>query len=390
MNLAHTDMVTPVSSDDLYALILNELTEGKVAYAKRFGSFYIVSIGSHIFNLTNRESPITYWSRAERDFRLHTFFVAPPGYGKTFFMDQFVGRRIGILSETNIHCDFEQAMTEAGWVGTARNVNGDPVRIPGLAEMYKSGIVAVEEFSSLIASMQSQHSKQLKPAILTSLDSGRVRKKLGVPVAIRYETCVTLWSGTQVTNFDVSGGLARRLCWLVFFPTKADQSLLKRLRREGANVRFNPVRLTRIRSLIDKKLEDVKHIKHISFDKSFYKVLNHYKMQHFEEPFYESMALGYFIVRYNIGERIVVRPEPELKRLFSLEAKWRLQLARGGQISHIIAIIKEQGDSIHINDLRVRLAEFQIDWAQSSMMISDLIKKRVLTLNRTSQVVSIL
>ncbi len=90
----------------VYNLILEELKYRNVMYYDRFGPFYIVSIGAHLFNLANKgewEYPevgdhpppikgskvLTYESEVV-DSRVHIMFVAPPGFGKTYFIEKFM------------------------------------------------------------------------------------------------------------------------------------------------------------------------------------------------------------------------------------------------------------------------------------------------------------
>jgi hypothetical protein len=364
--------------DDCYSLILEELKERQTAYYTRFGSIYISSVGAHMINIANKMQKFLYWHGHPRDTRLHTFLVAPSGFGKSFWQEQFIEEESGILDKTTIFCGFEQTTTEAGWVGTVKRENGEETRIPGLAEIYANGIIAVEEFSALVAAMQTAHSKQLDTALLTSLDRGRVRKKLGVKTPISYNTNATLWSGTQTTRFDISSGMGRRLGFMTFFPTEQDKKLLRMMRRKGMNVRYNPMRLDSIRNSVNKKFEAVKNLNRVVFDSSFYALLDTYDLLHYDEILYENLSLGYYVMKYPVTEELIVKREPELERIIKYEVVWRKQLKRGGQVSQVLQMIQEAGGSIHLNELREKLTDFQLDFIQSSELIFDLRKRGIL------------
>jgi len=311
------------------------------------------------------------------DTRLHIFVVAPPGFSKTFWLSQFLEKDVGILDKTPIFTGFEGFMTEAGWVGTIMFQNGLPVVLKGAADVYSTGIVGCEEFSAVVEAMKTQHSRHLDAALLTSLDSGRVLKRLRGG-KIDYVTCVTLWSGTQITRFDLTSGMGRRLLFLVFFPSEEDKRRLRIARRKGHGIRYNPVRLSKIRNAIRTKWERaMNNVRTLNFDSSIWKVLDRYNILHFEEPLYERMFLGYTIMKHPVSSNIVVYPEKECVRLVEQEIQWRRMMQRGSMLSHIVSILRRKGGKMPIAALKDELLDFGIDWDTSTDIIERLRRTKV-------------
>jgi hypothetical protein len=93
-------------------------------------------------------------------------------------------------------------------------------------------------------------------------------------------------------------------------------------------------------------------------------------------------------MRYPVGEEIHITPDSELERLVDLEFKWRQNLKRGGQVSQVIQIIEENGGRMKLNDLKIRLTDFQLDYMQSSAVLQDMIKSRILLFNPKDNMIS--
>jgi len=178
-------------TDNIFNLIEEEFVHRKCAHVDIYPRHFACSLGAHIFNLVNQETEVLVQSSIPVDLRQHIMFVAPPGFSKTFWMEQFVRGTWSILHETGIQHGFEGSTTEAGFVGSATLVDGEPVITAGLAKIYEWGICAFEEFSALTAMMRSHHSRQLDAALLLALDKGYVVKRLRAG-RIGYKTNVSV------------------------------------------------------------------------------------------------------------------------------------------------------------------------------------------------------
>ena len=143
-----------------------ELRFRQCAQVDRFPRHYIVSIGAHVFNLMNQEKKI-YWRGAlVPNTRLHIMFVSPPGFSGTFWLEQFIRESTALIRDCNIDTAFEGSMTEAGFVGTVKFVDGSPQITAGAAQMFNKSILGIEEFSAITTMMSQQHSRLLDSAML--------------------------------------------------------------------------------------------------------------------------------------------------------------------------------------------------------------------------------
>ena len=69
-----------VDITNIYQLMIDELIERKCAYAYRFATYYICSVGCHLLNLYNKKEKILQRGSVVVDLRLHIILVAPPGF----------------------------------------------------------------------------------------------------------------------------------------------------------------------------------------------------------------------------------------------------------------------------------------------------------------------
>jgi len=362
----------------LYDLILAELEERKCAHVYKYPPYFVCSLGVHLFNLRNQENPVLFEAGRVMDTRLHIMFVSPPGFSKTFWLEQFLRGVQAILTDTVVDTGFEGAMTEAGFVGTFRSTNGQIVFVPGLAETKKNAIVGIEEFAVLTALMQqAQYGSLLDTALLSALDSGYCYKRLATG-KISYKTNLTLWTGTQPARFDLSSGLGRRFLFLQFIPKKADFWLLKRARREAKGMRYNPVRLQKIREMIKKKVEEISKIESVKFNPRLYQLFDNYNVVHYEEPLYEKMFLGYCLMKRNPSSHFTITFDEVSLRLFKQEVYWRNQIRRGSEYAEVMLIISDAGGKIKLKDLREQLLMMGLDWSRSSELVQEMLRLKLL------------
>jgi len=355
--------------------ILLTLERRGCTYVRKHAPFYVCSIGAHLFNLVNRDKGILYEAELIYDTRLHIMFVAPPGFSKTFWIRQFLDWRTGILSGTKVNTAMEGYMTEAGWVGSVTFRDGEVQFSQGAAQENKNAIIGCEEFSAIVAAMQKEYSKALDQALLTSLDSGLVIKRLRAG-KIHYYTRATLWTATQPARFDLSSGMGRRLLFILFLPTSQDVALLKRTRRKSLGKYPTPIQ--HLKQKIDKLVDDMEKIQLVKFHSSIHEYLNTLNVPHYEEMLYERLCLGYNLVTKPIEETFVVTLDERLKQLINLEHYWRIAIKRGPQFAQVTRILSEAGEPLTPKQLRDRMLLFGYDWAKSSELIREMLKLGIL------------
>jgi len=212
---------------DAYSKGLEYIKSCSILFAERFAPYFLCSIGAHALNLANRRKKFFFEFRKLPDLRLHIIWVAPSGFSKSLLLKAFAFGDTSLLGNSAIPITFEGYTTEPGWVGTIKmGKEGEILESPGLAKVFATGIVAIEEFYAIAKAMQQEHSAGLESAILASLDGGEVRKRLAAG-PISYHTDVTLWAGIQHVRFDLSAGLGRRLFFLLWNPTSSEISSIK-------------------------------------------------------------------------------------------------------------------------------------------------------------------
>jgi len=330
------------------------------------------------FNLMNKRRYIWVRTGGVPDTRLHVLMIAPPGFCKTFWQEQFIQEDHAIFRNSGIEVGYMQQTTAAGFIGTTRFVNGDRVREPGLAEIYKNAILGVEEFSDLTVAFQTEHGRQLENALLTALDSGRVEKSLASG-EIRYVTHVTLQCGVQPARYDMSGGLGRRFLFVVFIPSEEDFDRLTWARRASTGKRLNPVRVDRIRMGVHDIIRRLEKVQEVEVDRNLYRYFDKKKavnqrVLHFEEELWERLAIGYTVMRGKFDRVLRVTADGELLRIIERALEDRRKVQRGAAYLQVFTALKDLGGEASSKDLRDRLTWYSLDWVQSGPLIADLIK----------------
>ncbi len=335
---------------DLLDAMLTELEYRGCAYWDLYPKFYIASIGGHLFNVHSMVKQILYVSGLPYDTRLHIFLVAFPGFGKSFWLFQFLLSDVGLIGSTRIPTTFEGYVTEAGWVGTKRfgakeagnSTNGDndgTFTQYGIAQRYATGIVGCEEFAAIASAMTQSYNRQFDTALLTSLDSGFVNKTLAAG-PIKYRTSVTLWTGTQPARFDLAGGLGRRLTFMHHIPTDEDVEILRQARRKGFGRQFEQYRTSTIKQNINKRKDEVGAIRNVIMHPGVYKYLDKFKMMPYEEPIYERIVIGYWVMRGVFDSTLEMKLDKELKGMIKQEFDWRYEIKKGSEYSQILGYVR--------------------------------------------------
>lgn len=358
---------------NLYKDIIAELSESGAAYAERFASFYIASIGAHRLNLANQRYEFYVRSRKAEDTRLHVLFIAPPGFSKTFWLSQFLRGKYAILTNSGIDISMEATLTGAGFVGTVKFAGqGESVREPGLAESHSTGIIGVEEFAAITAMFKKQHSSELDTALLQALDSGYVYKRLAAG-PIKYRTFLTLHTGCQPARVDLTSGLGRRFIFVEYIPTRADFEMMKHARRNSVGKRANMQRLERIRKGIRKLGEDMNNIKDIKIDEDFYTFMDDHNVIHYEEVLYERLLLGLSVMRGKYDDKCIYAEVDEVaKNILTEEISHRKSIKRGSEYSQVLTILKDYRGSASISQVTDMLLTYGCDYTQAIKLTSDM------------------
>jgi len=349
------------------------LTDRGMEFVDKFIPPLLSSYACHIINLENRKRRFFYMHDRVPDLRLNILIVSPPGFGRSFNMKQLIDDRYGILNCGNVPMRFEGFSTEAGLIGSNEKVQGQTVKIEGLFEEFKDGIIAIEEFFSLSQAMEQQHSSHLEPALNQVLLDGDVRKRLRGG-KIEYHTDVTLWAGTQTTRFKVGGGLLRRFLLVNWVPSKREEKLMKRAFRRGINLKLDPQRLTDYRrDMIDFK-SDVGKIKKITFSDDLLDAMDH--LTHYNEAIMRKYALGYNLMVHPLESDFLIDIDPRLKILID-RAEENIKVMVGDPESDlIIKVMKENGGKMKWEALKKKLIDFSMRFEATDEIIQRMRRSR--------------
>ena len=360
---------------NIYKSIIAELSESGAAYAERFASFYIASIGAHRLNLANQRYEFYVRSRKAEDTRLHILFIAPPGFSKTFWLAQFLRGKYALLANSGIDTTMEATLTGAGFVGTVKfSGQGESVREPGLAESHSTGIIGVEEFAAITGMFKKQHSSELDTALLQALDSGYVYKRLAAG-PIKYRTYLTLHTGCQPARVDLTSGLGRRFVFVEYIPTRADFRMMTDARRSAKGKHANEPRLNQIRADIKQMGEDMNNIKDVQIDESFYRFMDDHNVIHYEEVLYERLLLGINVMQGNYDDRCLYGEMGTVASyLLNEEINHRQSIKTGSEYSQVLTILRDFQGSADIDDVVEMLLTYGCDYTQAIELIAKMSK----------------
>jgi len=310
-------------------------------------------------------------------------FVAPPGFSKTFWQEQYLRGAWAILEGTSIHHGFEGSTTEAGFVGSADMRDGEAVITPGLANIYKRGIVGFEEFSALTAMMKSQHSRQLDAALLLALDKGYVVKRLRAG-AIRYKTDVTLWVGTQPSRFDLTSGLGRRFYYLLLIPARKDREEIREAMWRGWNVKMDKDRTTEIRGKIDELYDGLMMVKRVSINAEIRPFFQKLKLYPYEEPLFLRTIIGYKVATEDFDKELVIDLDERIRKILVEQRICRKEIMRGPELTECIMILHEFGNKMSQKQFRDELLAFGVDYRRSAELMKELEVLKIVTVGENN------
>lgn len=342
--------------------IISHLKSRKIKFVPRFAPYFIASFGAHVFNLYNKQSEVYTEHGRVPDTRMHTLFVAPPGFFKSFLMKILTNEQYGVLNAPDgngkpvVPMRFESMVTEGGWTGSyTKDQKGATIAAPGLAQEFSSGIVCFEEFSAMTQTMKQQHSSTLDAALLTSLAEGEVRKRM-VSGSISYETNITLWAGTQQGRFDLASGLGRRLFFVNWVPSIREANELKEAFWAGMNIPLDKPDLTKLRTKVCTTVEKINKVVSVQFDPQIKDFLM--GVPHFEHSLFTRFCLGYHLMTSRFGRDVYVTADDSMKNLLSEAIGYREHLLASAEGDQVIQILIQSGGEASGQDICDRMLGF--------------------------------
>ena len=345
----------------LYDDIMELLSKRKVVNYEVLSPLYACSLGCHMINIWNKKRKIILEGELISDLRLHVIMVTVPGFGKSYLLKQFLEDSVGITAKTKIKPKFLGSITTASLVGTVRSdKEGNAIINKGIADIYKDSILGIHEFAELTTSMKQNYNLGLLDALLQILDDGHVVKDVASG-GLDYYTFLTLFTAVQPMRYDLTSGIGRRICFLVYVPTYGDIEKFRTVRRQAKRIVSNKDLLDRIHSDIDKKFVAVEGITGVEYAKDFYDWMDKKNIIPYEEILYERIAIGYWVMKNNELKGILhIKLDKELIGI--MERQWidRGLIKRGVDKAQIWKVIEHE-KVIDKEKLFNLLLEFSID-----------------------------
>lgn len=325
---------------------MTELADREAYKRELYAPFFICSYAVHAFNLMNQRREVYFAGKQLPNMRCHILFVAPPGYMKTWYLQTMAADPNAIFYGTDVQIASEQSMTEAGFVGTIVTANGvSGIPNPGAAELNKDGLLLIDEFKAISDALKNQMNSQMETQLLAALDHGKVFKRLGSG-AIAYQTNLTMWAGIQPGSYDLSSGIGRRLIFLVFLPTEADNIALMDIMHRAQNMRPDKQKMQILWDRINDQTRNMEEIKRIEFDDSVLKFYHELGIYSYESSYFNRLILGYHLMKHDIDPVMHMDvSDPALRQILENEKGWRDDIASNLDFVQIKRIVTLHGGS---------------------------------------------
>ena len=328
-------------------MVMDELSSREAYLHEVYAPYYVCSFMMHAFNLKNRDNEIYWEGKKIPNMRLHIVFVAPPGFMKSYYLFTMGADQYSIFKNAGIDIGVEQSMTEAGFIGTVSNVNGFGVKQFGAAYDHADGLMLIDEFSGVTEALKAQYNTQMETQLLAALDHGNVVKRMGYG-KIEYKTYTTLWAGVQPAKYDLAGGMGRRMCFLLFLPTRADNDALLYAMEKSRGMSPNIHDLDKMWFSMRKTIDQMENIKKIDFDSSVTSSNVKLGLASHESSYFDRLLIGWYLATYGPEKNITISADSKEAQMFIKQQKsWRKEITKGVDLTQLKSIIESCGAPIN-------------------------------------------
>ncbi len=359
----------------IYDMILEEMKSRKAYLYERYAPYYTISFACHSFNLMNHKRKIYYEGKKILNARLPILFVSPAGFMKSFYLTNMAGDKdVGVFNNAGMKVGYEQSMTEAGLVGTlGKDGFGEQRAIPGAAEIYKDGLMLVDEFSGITQAMKSSTNNQMDSQLLTILDGGHVVKRLACGMH-EFDTSVTLWTGVQPAKIDMASGLGRRFCYMLFMPTRKDNREIMKARHHAKNIIPDPTEMLKINNMNKSFINSLTTIDRVNYPDEILNLYESMGIFSFEAALYDQLILGYNLSKFGAKKKMDLIINDELKMLLTQEKEWRLEINLGVDLGLMKNMIKILGGKTNTQMLASECTMVGWNAEQMNSVLNDMMR----------------
>lgn len=359
----------------IYNDAMTELGDRGVYKREIYAPYYISSFALHEFNLNNQKRRFHYVGKSLPNNRLHILFCAPAGFMKTYFLKNMAGDEYAIFRGSGTKIGYEQEMTSAAFTGTSATSNGVKTRYVGAAEEYKDGMMLIDEFKGLTDALGNQNNGQMESQLLAALDSGQIIKRLANE-RIEYKTHLTLWTGIQPAVLNISSGLGRRLCYMLFIPTRKDNEMILDIQESQQGMRPDELAMKRIWLKQQTFRNELNKLEKITFAPEVWTEYKKSKIYSYESSFFNNLLLGMALAKEEeIGKELYVElKDKETIAVFQHEKEWRKKINQGVTYIQMMSIIHGLGGSADITAVYDECTMLGLNIPQVTDLITDMVR----------------
>jgi len=302
-----------------------------------------VSVGGHVFNLTNLDNRRFYHAGSLENFRSHVVIMAPSGFSKTTYIKFFLDPHHGILS----HCyqifptTVRSTFSSESWIGTIYQKGKKIEASQGLFSRFKRGIIGADEFMRLkdLAEAESKpgrkHTNE-EVYLLSALEGETATKDLSFGTIEETDIGTTIWPGMRLTKLDTTSGLLRRFIFHIIFPTpQLAKEFKQAIRNKQISKPISPVVKEQVKETIEEMKQVASEMKEIDYSEIEKYLNGSMKVSHVEERIYKRIAVGYAfasgtlpdivmddtleaIFRHEQYCRYIIRDDPEKEAIYQV------------------------------------------------------------------------
>ena len=318
--------------------------------------FRIASVGAAIANLRQKVKPEdaqrifpqgkhTFFTpgRVPLDLRLNLLTVAPPGGGKSLYLDYFLDPVVGFLAETPFKCLRFTKLTSAGFIGSFYQGNkGIPVLVPGDAQKYPNAIMGLDEISGMLR-VRQDYDADLLDTLLQVLDRGEVHKRTAMG-EIQFQTYLTVWGGSQPSptedRVNLTYGMGRRFLIMRVGRTKEEDMRVVENRRKHSVAEPNQSLLGLIRKQIKDLYEECR-IENMTFSDDYQEFKSKLGLRSVDDEMVDRLAIGWAVMSdYDGEDSLYVGLDPRLREMILLALNWKYANLIWGHKVDVFRILK--------------------------------------------------
>lgn len=287
----------------IYSEFIRHSTDAGLLLVENMMERMASSVGGHIMNLANMDHRLYIKNRLPNNFRIHMVYMAPSGYTKSTYYQFMLRNTYGLLfnREMIFPTDVHSSFSVASWLGTMKEnkETGEWEASNGVMETYKRGIIGADDYQALTLLLNGEGIGEDERALMTALDTDEAVKNLATGQIRIKNVGVTCWFGMRPCKVNLRSGLARRLMFPIYFPTRNESKILSDMAWDEIRPSEDLEDETSEPPLLDamtKAYDTIVETGPVNLDFDSVKdKLDKWNISHFELKLYKAMAVGWSV-----------------------------------------------------------------------------------------------